>query len=620
MERNLLLATFLSVGVMLVWMWYVMPLISPPKKPLLQEEQDVKVTEQPDAPPEEESDPARDLEEKTTEHVKVAGRVPPDLPLQNEILCRTNTLLAEFTSRGAALRKLTLLDFSSTPGKSATDSPLELVVPVSGDELSLVIEDLEATPDRKLPLSEANWRVTGPSPGENDTIELVFELPFENYLQFKKTFRFRKSGYCIWLLIEVLNASPEKVTFHGSLRGPTGIHGDGNLPQNITSVRGEIEGEHVKGVQSSSFEDVRKTADMTLVFPEKEFSYVGITNKYFTVLLKGISPTAFSASFRALTPSDAVKTIASQRARSLKRELTDDEIQELKKSLAKNVSPIVTLPPLELAPGEKRSFEFLFYAGPKKASELKEHGRMVDVVGIYGIIGICRDILNFFYGFVGNYGVAIIFLTILVRIVMHPLSRKQMRSMAKYGEMMAKLQPLLMDLQKKYQNNLQKLRQEQMRLFKEYGVNPIPLGGCLPMILQIPIYIGLWSALDTAIELRHAEFLWIKDLSRTDQLFQLPYPLPILGTTDFNLLPVLMILAMWANSKLMPQRATDPQSLKQQRIMMTIMYILFGLIFYNFASGLVLYILVSTILGVGEYYLVNIVGGKPRAQSSVAKK
>jgi YidC/Oxa1 family membrane protein insertase len=192
--------------------------------------------------------------------------------------------------------------------------------------------------------------------------------------------------------------------------------------------------------------------------------------------------------------------------------------------------------------------------------------------------------------------VAIIVLTIIIKVILFPLTRKGQISMYH----LQKLTPRIKALQEQYKNDKQKLAVEQMKLWKEYGVNP--LSGCLPMFFQIPVFFGLYWALALAIELRQAPFmLWITDLSQPDQLFKLPGP--VLGATHLHLLPLLMT-ASWLVQSLTQPKSPDPQTRQQQKIM-AFMPLIFLFFFYNVPSGLTLYWFTSTLLGIVEQQLIK---------------
>ncbi len=194
-------------------------------------------------------------------------------------------------------------------------------------------------------------------------------------------------------------------------------------------------------------------------------------------------------------------------------------------------------------------------------------------------------------GIIGNYGWSIIILTIMVRVVTAPLTTKQMRSM----ERMRRLQPKLKELQEKNKDDREAQSREMMALYKREKVNP--LGGCFPMLLQLPVFIGLFYALRSAIQLRQADFLlWINDLSQPETLFVIPgLELPV------RVLPLIMGATMVLQTKIMPTQA-DPA---QARMMMIVMPIMMTVLFYQFPSGLVLYWMVSNVVAISHQLLVG---------------
>lgn len=215
-----------------------------------------------------------------------------------------------------------------------------------------------------------------------------------------------------------------------------------------------------------------------------------------------------------------------------------------------------------------------------------------------------------------SYGVAIILLTLVVRLLMFPLTLKQVRSMKR----MQAIAPEIEELRKKYEDDPQKQQEEMMKLWSETGANP--LGGCLPMLVQMPIFIALYRMLSSAFELRGAPFLYISDLSEPDQLFRIPgiEIIPFIGDyfQYFNLLPILGAIAMFASMKLTPQAAMSVNP--QQKVMMTVMPIMISLMFYNWAAGLNLYVLTSTVLGVAQTHLTRILDKEETAEDLRNKK
>ncbi len=210
-------------------------------------------------------------------------------------------------------------------------------------------------------------------------------------------------------------------------------------------------------------------------------------------------------------------------------------------------------------------------------------------------------LLEFFYRLIPNYGVVILVMSVVIKIITYPLTHKSYSSMKR----MQLVQPRIKELQEKYKNNKQVLQQKTMELYKEEGVNP--MGGCLPMLLQLPLLYGLFIVFRTAIEFRGAPFmLWIKDLSSPDAMFGFGFNIPLLGS-EFNLLPVLMTVLMVVQQKMSGNTsAGTPQQAQQQKMMMWLMPAMMFFLFYNFPSGLVLYYLTFNALTIlQQKFIIN---------------
>ncbi|HAL71022.1 MAG TPA: hypothetical protein DCP71_04535, partial [Verrucomicrobiales bacterium] len=231
--------------------------------------------------------------------------------------------------------------------------------------------------------------------------------------------------------------------------------------------------------------------------------------------------------------------------------------------------------------------QYEIYLGPKEYHRLSKLEGQRDFIMFYGMFGWISKPLNivmrWMHDVSGNWGVAIILLTLVIRTVLWPLQSKAQYSMKRMGM----LAPKMKELQEKFKDDPQKQQMEVMKLYKDYGVNPV--GGCLPMLMQIPIFFGFYSVLQNAAELRGQGWLWVKDLSISDTIytFNFPFSLPIMGTDfDLNPLPLIMGVTMILQMKLTPQPATVDKS---QKIMFAIMPFFFLFISYNFAAALSLY-------------------------------
>jgi YidC/Oxa1 family membrane protein insertase len=249
-------------------------------------------------------------------------------------------------------------------------------------------------------------------------------------------------------------------------------------------------------------------------------------------------------------------------------------------------------PELKIAPGQEIKQNFHMYLGPQDLKLIKSANPAWQSVIYFGKFDIIAQILlkmlEFSYKITRNWGWAIIILSLAIYLILYPLTLKQMRSMKE----MQLLQPQIKELQAQYKDNTQRLNKETMELYRKHKVNP--LGGCLPMVLQVPIFFALYQVLTRSIALKGSGFLWIKDLSDTDKLFPFPVEIPFLGK-DFNVLPVLMAIGMFFQQKSsMSNMGSGSQ--EQQKMMQILFPIMFGVIFYQMPSGLVLYWFINSAL------------------------
>jgi YidC/Oxa1 family membrane protein insertase len=269
---------------------------------------------------------------------------------------------------------------------------------------------------------------------------------------------------------------------------------------------------------------------------------------------------------------------------------TDDpESQGVGRMVAGNVFSARMGRSVTVAPNQDAMLECVYFLGPKDSRHLNAAPHGLDRAIHYGFFSIIAKpliwLLQFFYGYVHNYGVAIILITIVIKVLFWPLSHKSYKAM----QQMKQLQPMMLKLREKYADDRESMNREIMQLYKTYKVNP--MSGCLPIVVQLPIFIGLYQALMNAIEMRHASFL------ATIPFTDLPWLLDLSARDPYFILPLIMGASMFLQQKLTPMPG-DPMQAK----ILLFMPIIFTVLFLGFPSGLVLYWLVNNIISIGQQW------------------
>lgn len=377
-----------------------------------------------------------------------------------------------------------------------------------------------------------------------------------------------------------LGPIPEE-TAHIDLAGMINMGVDSLPPAGSVENWGKDIPKQFKNVRDDSG-DINLPREITWKPNAKPSDWVAAKNKYFVQILK---PDGDGA--------DWIEIYA-------RRKITAEELggHRAKDAVIEAVSASLGFNSEALPAGEEYTRTFEYYIGPKNFGILSKlsHGRegamgfeenaYMDFVVVPAAKLLLR-LLNLIHDHVyANYGVAIILLTLIVKIVFWPVTHKGTESMRR----MASVQPEMTQIREKYKDNPQKMQQAMMALYKEHKINPI--GGCLPMLVQIPVFFALFVVLRIAIELRFADFLWIHDLSAPERIFEFGFAIPLLGWDALNILPLLMTVTMIIQQKMTPT-AGDPQ---QQKIMMIMMPAMMLFFLYNFASGLALYWTTQNIL------------------------
>jgi YidC/Oxa1 family membrane protein insertase len=399
----------------------------------------------------------------------------------------------------------------------------------------------------------------------DNIIELTdtsFEIPFTWIspagLVIEKRFLFSPQTYLIGLAISIKN------TTNRAIKGDLILSLEGDAPEKNGGY--SFEGPSVYLNNELEQIKIKKLKDKNLF--DGQIAWAALEDRYFT---------------SSIVPENAAPA-------RLHIELEQEKI--LKASYIQPIDYINA--------GGKSIAEFQLFFGPKDISILAEAGYQLDKLVNFGMFDFiakpCLYLMNFLYRFIPNYGFAIIILTILIKLILWPLGSKSYKSMSE----MKKLQPLMSQIREKYKGDKQRMNQEIMGLYKTYKVNP--LGGCLPMVVQIPIFFAFYRMLYQAIELRHAPFLgWINDLSAPDRLFHFNFSIPFMEPPCG--IPVLTIIM--GGTMFLQQKMSPPMGDPAQAKIMMFMPIVFTVIFINFSSGLVLYWLVNNILSISQQYYIQ---------------
>ncbi|MFZ5801332.1 MAG: YidC/Oxa1 family insertase periplasmic-domain containing protein, partial [Candidatus Omnitrophota bacterium] len=255
---------------------------------------------------------------------------------------------------------------------------------------------------------------------------------------------------------------------------------------------------------------------------------------------------------------------------------------------------------LGIASNQSNQWQGVLYLGPQDAAALVRYNsgleQIIHLGAFDGISKIVLKVMWSLFDLTKNWGFAIVLLGTLIFFLLYPLTAKSLKSMRE----MQKLQPQIELLKRTYSNDAQRLNKEMLELYRANKINPF--GGCLPLLLQIPIFFALYQALIRSLALKGSGFLWIKDLSEPDRLLTLPFSIPILGN-ELNALPLFLTAVMFFQQKMSMKFSAggDPQ---QQKIMLVVFPLLFGFMFYHFPSGLALYWVVYSTLSTGFQWLI----------------
>ncbi len=547
MVKRTILAMVLSFAVLLVFQLY----LEKHKKTIKEETAPVEKVEK--------KEKAKSQEEK--KRAQVAGEIP-EAPVKKETrvaLASTKALSksleidtplyhALLNSSGGGFSRFTLKKYREKPGEKAKG--VNLIGTDGQKGFPYQINTSHSNPP--LPPTLVFHTQSGPlTLGSKDTKKILFTWKSRGGFEIVRIYTFHGDSYVVDIATEYRNgtSSEREVT--------PGVE----IIQDYTEA---LKGDKYsfKGLVAAIGSDVKRFTLKKIgkgKKPKASANWIAVDSKYFTL---GCIPDNHGQVTKAVPLGE------------------------------EGISILFTEDSKRLNPGDSYNYSIKAYIGPKESNVLHGVGGKFESVLDYGFFGwIAKPLvllLKYSNRVSGNYGIDIILLTILIKILFYPLTRKSFISMKKMQE----IQPYMKKLKEKYKDDKSRLNQEVMTLYKTYKINP--LSGCLPMVLQIPVFFALYKALLVAIELRHSPFAWwINDLSAPEYLFDFHlygYTLPL------RLLPLLMGVSMYFQQKMTPSAGVDPT----QQKMMNLLPVVFTFMFWGFPSGLVLYWLVNNIITIGQ--------------------
>ncbi len=487
----------------------------------------------------------------------------------NTFTVKTDKFNVVFASKGGSIRRWTLNNFTTW-----RDNPLQLidwsrqsdynVVFASSDGRFIDTKDLyfrykEYPENGSVTLSDSmTYTVEAVLPIRGDSIAMV------------KRYVVRNGSYNVDMDVEMINMSEVIANYEYQVTIHSPAHSERNSVEEASFSETNVYVDDNRSYFNADDAEERLKENL-----QGETEWIAINNKYFLSAL--ITRDGFTGN------GAYIEGIMAPQPNEGQRELYEAGIKVKYRGKNREVS------------------NFTIFIGPMDYDLLKEQHEGLEQILSLGWEFVVRPfseyfvmpLFGFLHSFIPNYGIVIIIFSIIVKLILYPLTKSSMRSMQK----MQKLQPMITEMREKYKDDQQRQNTEMMKLYKEYGVNPA--GGCLPMALQMPILFALFTIFRSTIELRHEPFmLWMTDLSAPDILIDLPVKIPVLGMSFISGLALMMAATMFIQQKM---SVKDPR----QKTMVYIMPVMFWLLFNSFPSGLNLYYFMFNILSIGQQYLIN---------------
>ena len=555
---------FILIGVVLIaWMWLQAP--PPPQAPT---RDTVAVETLPPPPPVEQSQPEpgpAELPEEVLSPGKFFdGRTVGD---EKVITVTTDRYIAEISTRGGLVRKWELRDY-----KTWNKYPVQLVDFERGGDLSLLFtsSDGKLVNTRYLYFDAPYraWSKVSLEGEQRHTIE--FTLPVDGHRRLVKRMTFVNGTFDLTVewrfekMREVISNFEYQILWeHGIPYAERNSVDESSYTYAYAYSGGELTEVDASSVGERVERDIGGST-----------AWVALRNKYFGVALLPVDAEAQGAYIEGNASA-----------------LPDKGVRE-------DYSVALKMP---YRGADREGSSVTVFMGPLDYDVVKEHGKGLEQMISLGAAWVIRPIAEYIMiplfsllrMLIPNYGVVIIVFAFIIKVALHPLSKSSMKSMKR----MQALTPLMNEIREKHKDNPEKMNQQIMNLYKEYGVNPA--AGCLPLLLQMPILFALWSVLRSSIELRQANFIWwINDLSIPDTVLTLPFTIPLLGMNEVSGLALAMGATMFIQQKM---TVTDPR----QKAMVWMMPVMLTLLFNSLPSGLNLYYFVFNLLSIVQQVFIN---------------
>ena len=594
MDRNTTIAFILIGGILVLWLYLNSPTPPPPQKGKKTDTTQVykdttKLTVAPKKTQKTQQKEETPLKtENNEDSLKAARNYGKYFAYSDSsgsiITIENNLVKLEIDTRGANIKKYFLknynnwysADIKDTTEQNFYKTHVQLINYSKGNALDLafVSSDGKAINTKNLLFNPGQnkyyYKIE-----DNDSLTLSFSYNIDSDKAIKKVFTFYGNKYSINTKIELIgmnnlisNNSYDLLWSNGLRFVEDNSADEGNYA-NASVFYG---GEQVVVDASKEGEKIHKDFN-------GDIGWVAVRDKYFAAIIAPQHPSdvdgAYIEGHRIKIPPDGAKSYYNLRLNVPFRNTSVE------------------------------SNNFLVYVGPVDYDMLKKYGRsfesVVDFGSFFGLKFLVRPIaeyvllplFNFLHGFIPNYGLVIVIFSLIIKIVLYPLTKQSFQSMKK----MQLLQPKIAEIKEKYADDKEKVSKETMKLYSTYGINPA--GGCLPLVLQMPIFIALWGLFKTAIELRQQPFVWwITDLSRPDVILNLSFKLPLFGINEISGLALLMGITTFFQQKM---SVKDPN----QKALVYVMPVMLTLMFMSFPSGLNLYYFLFNLFSIVQQYYIN---------------